>query len=146
VTDSKKKILHDEQTSAAAESLRAAVRDVRGGMTQADTEKFLQKIEGIAKSLDEQGKSEEEITALREERGEVDPMKTTAELVKETFEKDQKEGAAERSISSPGIPGGDTREDLGKPRIPSAQSATTREAIEKTAKEADDKIKAAAKK
>jgi hypothetical protein len=67
MTDSKKTNLHDEQTSAAADSLRAILKDptFRGGNTERDMDSLRDKLEGIAKGLDEQGKTPEEVAKMR---------------------------------------------------------------------------------
>lgn len=130
------KSAHDEQTSAAAESLRAAVRDVRGGMTQAQTATLLEKLEGIAKGLDEQGKSAKEIEKMHEEAGEPDPNKSAAELLQETIEadKDAAENLKDKNVSSPGVPGGiATMKDLGQPAVKSTDSSKTRDEVEAAA-------------
>lgn len=156
--DKKKKNLHDEQTSASAESLRAAVKDVRGGMTQRDTEILLEKIENIAKGLDEQGKTPDELEEIREERGEPDPEKTQAELVKETLEADKKadeeKKAADKKAADEAAKneaGKNEKNDpnanrLGIPEVTSQPTTAKRDAVEKTAHKATDDIKAISKK
>lgn len=140
----KKTSLHDEQTSAAAESLRAIVRDVRGGMTQRETEAMLEKIEGVAKGLDDQGKDPKELEKQREESNEPDPTKSAAELVRDTFAADG--GDAKKSVSSPGIPGGSVKEDLGKPLVTSQASTKDRDAVEAAKVAGDKTVKDASKK
>ncbi len=137
---------HDEQTSAAAESLRAILNHptFRGGNTQADWEKLRKRLEGVAQNLDEQGKTPEEIKEMREEQGLPDPNKTAAELVRESLDHDNVKST--RSVSSPGVPIPDNKVDLGKPVIPSQATTTARDAQEKAAKEADKKIADAGKK
>lgn len=134
--------LHDEQTSAAAESLRAAIRDVRGGMTQAQTETLLEKLEGIARGLDEQGKMPEEVEEMHEENNEPDPNKTAAEMLLETIQADPDaaKNFAGNNISSPGVPGGITTQmkDLGQPAVKAQDSSENRDIVEKEASKKAD--------
>lgn len=137
--------LHDQQTTAAAESLRAAVRDVRGGMNQRDTEAFLGKIESIAKDLDNQGKSEKELEKQREESNEPDPTKTAAELIRESFNAEDPANK-NKNVSSPGQPVTPAKEDLGKPLVTSQASAKDRDAVETAKAKGDQSVKDASKK
>jgi hypothetical protein len=132
--------LHDQQTSATAESLRAIINDhnFRGGMTERDTQALKDKLESIAKNLNEQGKTPDEIEEMRDEAGEPDPTKTAAELVREQFNAEDKANE-KKNVVSPGQPV-DNTVDLGKPAVPSQASTTDRDNVEKTAKQADDKI------
>lgn len=133
--------LHDEQTSAAAESLRAAIRDVRGGMTQAQTDTLLEKLEGIAKGLDEQGKTPEEVEEMHEANNEPDPTKTAAEMLLETIQSDPDaaKNFKDKNVSSPGVPGGiATMKDLGQPAVKAQESAENRDIVEKEASKKAD--------
>lgn len=103
-----------EQTPGAktAEGLRAVVKrnaeGLRSGVDR-DLKKFFDDIEAFAKSLEDEGKTEEQLAEEREKRGEPDPNKTAAELIAETIEKDKKaaeeqnkpEGTEANTISSP---------------------------------------------
>lgn len=156
----------DQQTSAAAESIRDLVKrhEVRGGMTQASVERFLDELEQIAAQLDEQGKSEKEVAKLREEQGKPTPeqeQKPVAEQVKETLEESEKEDERRKKAGEP-IPGQPQPETAvwgtrkpetdpnanraGIPATPAQPTTGKRDAVETAAKKADDSVKKAAEK
>jgi hypothetical protein len=142
-----KKSERDDQNASTAASIRAAVSGLRGGINQRDAEVIIQQIEGIARGLEEQEKTPEQLEELRLERGEPDPNKTAAELVKETFEADLKaEGkkAKDQTLSSPAMDPNSKR--LGIPVVTSQPTTGQRDKVETAAKKADEDIKAAAKK
>lgn len=155
--------IHDSQTNAAAESIRNLVKrhNLRSGVNQADIERFNQELEQIAVSLEEQGKSEQEVAEMREERGAAAPeqeQKTTAELVQQTIEESKKEDERRRKAGEP-IPGQPVAQPaappatgkpnvndpnanrLGLPATPSQPTTQKRDAVESTLKDADDKVR-----
>jgi hypothetical protein len=153
--------LHDEQTNQAAESIRALVvnHKLRGGLRQQDLDAFLSDMEKLAVSLEEQGKTPEQLEEIRKSRNpegeEIDPNKTAAELVAETREKEyeaEKKKAEEEGRPLPPEPGKTPTPSidpyahrLGIPAVTSQPTTGQREAVEKTAKNADDATRNAGK-
>jgi hypothetical protein len=144
MTDSKKSNLHDEQTSASADSLRAILKDptFRGGNTERDMDSLRDKLEGIAKGLDEQGKTPEEVAAMREAAGEPDPNKSSAELLRETIDNDPDaaRNLEGKNVSSPGtqIDSKDHKVNMGEPAVKAQASTMDREKAEVAKKAGDD--------
>jgi hypothetical protein len=158
MSDKAKTNEHDEKTNQAAESLRALVvrHKVRGGMTQRDTDALLSDLEQFAVGLEEQGKSKEEIAKMQEERDE--PNLSDPEVIAETVEKDREKAEKDREeaekqakaegkpfplepAKTPSIDPNANR--LGIPAVTAQPTTGQREAVEKAAKDADDKIRAA---
>lgn len=153
---------HDAETNQTAESIRALVvsHKLRGGLRQQDLDDFLSDLEKLAVSLEEQGKSPEQIEEMRKARrpeGEEqpDPNKTTAELVVETRQKEyeaEKKKAEAEGKPLPPEPGKAPTPSidpyanrLGIPAVTSQPTTGQREAVEKTAKNADDATRNAGK-
>jgi hypothetical protein len=136
--------LHDEQTSAAADSLRAVLKDptFRGGNTQRDMDALREKLEGIAKGLDEQGKTPEQIAEMRAENGEPDPNKSSAELLRETIDNDPdaSRNLEGKNVSSPGtqLDSKDTKVPMGEPAVKAQASTVDRDKAEVAKKTGDD--------
>ena len=161
MADKAKKSQHDTETDQAAESIRALVvsHKLRGGLRQQDLDDFLSDLEKLAVSLEEQGKSPEQLEELRKARNpegeEPDPNKTAAELVAETRQKEyeaEKKKAEEEGRPVPPEPSkmptpsiDPYANRLGIPAVTSQPTTGQREAVEKTAKNADDATRNAGK-
>lgn len=136
--------LHDEQTTAAADSLRAILKDptFRGGNTQRDMDSLREKLEGIIKGLDEQGKTPEQVAEMRAEKGEPDPNKSAAELLRETIDNDPDaaRNLEGKNVSSPGtaIDSKDHKVNMGEPAVKAQDSSEDRNKAEVAKSAGDD--------
>jgi hypothetical protein len=114
-----------EKANTFANTLRYSVRELRGGMNQSDIDAVLRSINGVAEQLEELTLSQEEIAERKKAKGEPDPTKEPADLVKEAIEQDKKKEQEQGQQQQPPAP----LQDMGKPPVanPTSTSATERE-------------------
>lgn len=96
--EKKKLSAHDEQTNHAADSIRAILSEesFRAGNTQRDMDALRDKLKALADNLEEQGKSEDEIEEIRQQRQDaaevVGKTPTEIEALRKQREEDKKAG------------------------------------------------------